>query len=191
MNRASGFTCSIHHLRLFNTELTAYVAAASILCRAHIEQDQAEDGSPCPASRYAIGTGLSIALFPVLFFFSGLYYTDVISTFSVLIVLFIQLSRLDEGSSPTPFDGLAFIGWGALSLFMRQTNIFWVVVYMGGLEVVHHVKFLRPPKVETPSFASLAEQLKFYAWRYSVGDIHDPPLNMATPVGKYWRLCWP
>ena len=181
----------MYHLRLFNAELTAYVSAAAILCRARIEREPTGGGGPYPVTINTLGTGLSVAFFPVIFFFSGLYYTDVISTLSVLIAYVIQLGRLDGKDSPSFLNGLVFIAWGVVTLFMRQTNVFWVVVYMGGLEVVHHVKSLRPAKVETPALSTLAEQLKFYAWRYSVGDIHDPPLNMAAPVGKCWHPCEP
>ena len=185
MNHVSGFTCSVYHLRLFNVELTAYVAATSILCRAWIEQATGgQPGNSGRVSRYAVVTGFNIALFPVIFFFSGLYYTDVISTVSVLVAYYSQLARMRRDRTPHLVDGLSVVFWGALTLFMRQTNVFWVVVYMGGLEVVHHVKSLEPPQVETPSFSTLAEQVRFYIWRYSVGDIHDPPSNTAAPVGK-------
>ena len=185
MNHVSGFTCSVYYLRLFNVELTAYVAAASIMCKARIEQVTGEHGKTGWISRYAIMTGFNIALFPVIFFFSGLYYTDVISTFSVLVAYYSQLARMNRDATPPRLlCGLSTVYWGVLTLFMRQTNVFWVVVYMGGLEVVHHVKSLEPPEVETPNFSTLAEQVRFYVWRYSLGDIHDPPLNMAAPVGK-------
>ena len=184
MNHVSGFTCSVYYLRLFNVELTAYVAAASIMCKARIEQSTGEHGKTGWVSRYAIMTGFNIALFPVIFFFSGLYYTDVISTFSVLVAYYSQLAKMTRAASPRLLGGLGTVSWGVLTLFMRQTNVFWVVVYMGGLEVVHHVKSLEPSEVETPNFSTLAEQVRFYVWRYSLGDIHDPPLNMAAPVGK-------
>ncbi|KAJ4209885.1 glucosyltransferase [Fusarium falciforme] len=55
---------------------------------------------------------------------------------------------------------------------------------MGGLEAVHAIKTLRPERVDQPSMSSLVEQVKYYLWRYSLGDIHDPPLNLLWPDGE-------
>ncbi|KAK7750824.1 glucosyltransferase [Diatrype stigma] len=181
-NRVSGLTCSVLHLRLFNVEITAYAAAAAVLCRSWIEQPRLQDPIPRRFSGYALFTGLHIALFPVLFFFSGLYYTDVISTFAVLVAYVNQLRRLGSVKTPGFFNSYLTFSWSLLALCMRQTNIFWVVVFMGGLEVVHGIKSLEPVPQATPPFSTLSEQIKFYAWRYSKGDIHDPPLNAVYPV---------
>ncbi|KAL6717231.1 glucosyltransferase [Lecanora helva] len=67
---------------------------------------------------------LNICLFPPLFFFYALYYTDVLSALSVL---FAYQCCLKKRSS-----------WicccaGLLSLLFRQTNIFWVSLFLGGL----------------------------------------------------------
>ncbi|RYP93700.1 hypothetical protein DL770_000231 [Monosporascus sp. CRB-9-2] len=181
-NRLSGLSCSVYHLRLFNVEVTAYVAAAAILCRTWIEQPGTSDKSPRRISKYAVMTGFNIALFPVMVFFSGMYYTDVISTFVVLAAYLNQLRRLGRGHTESFTQSALVVVLGVLALCMRQTNIFWVVVFMGGIEVVHRLKSLRPQPVETPSFLTLTEQIKFYAWRYSLGEIHDPPLNQADPI---------
>lgn len=73
---------------------------------------------------------LNICLFPPLFFFLGLYYTDVWSALSVLITI-----RLHQKMA-TKYLVLA----GIISLFFRQTNIFWVAVYLGGLEVARRLR---------------------------------------------------
>ena len=128
-------------------------------------------------------TSFNIALFPLLFFFSGLYYTDVVSTAVVVGAFLNHLKRVGRDHSSTLSD-LLTIALGVLALFMRQTNVFWVVVYMGGLEAVHAVKTLRPGRVDQPFMKTMGEQLRFFAWRYSVGDIHDLPLSQAWPDGK-------
>jgi alpha-1,2-glucosyltransferase len=56
---------------------------------------------------------------------------------------------------------------------------------MGGLEAVHAIKTLRPERVDQPVILTLSEQIKYYTWRYSLGDIHDPPLHMLWPDGKF------
>lgn len=95
-------------------------------------------------SRYAIQTGLNVALFPVLFFYSGLYYTDVFSTLAVLLAYNHHIGRIGRDRSSLLSD-IWTILLGVVALSMRQTNIFWVVVYMGGLEAVHAIK-TPPPK---------------------------------------------
>ncbi|KAI0597420.1 glycosyltransferase family 59 protein [Biscogniauxia sp. FL1348] len=181
LNRLSGLVCSVKNLRLFNVEIISYLGVAATICRARLEKLSAHASTDQGYSLYAIGTGLNVALFPVLFFFSGLYYTDIISTFVVLLAYMNHLERV--GKEATSFvNDIYTLGIGLLALCMRQTNIFWVVVYMGGLEVVQEIKTLKPESVKAPEFSTLSEQIKFYAWRYSVGDIHDPPLSDASPV---------
>lgn len=68
---------------------------------------------------------LNICLFPPLFFFYGLYYTDVLSVGSVLLAYYFFLNR--------QMTGLMIAGLS--SLLFRQINIFWVAVFLGGLEV--------------------------------------------------------
>ncbi|KAL8682515.1 MAG: hypothetical protein Q9186_001462 [Xanthomendoza sp. 1 TL-2023] len=70
-------------------------------------------------------TVLNICLFPPLFFFYGLYYTDVWSALSVLTT--IQLHQKKQRRH--------MVVAAIASLFFRQTNIFWVGVYIGGLEI--------------------------------------------------------
>lgn len=71
-------------------------------------------------------TAYNISFFPPLFFFYGLYYTDVVSAYSVMITYSFYLLRYKR----------CFIVTGLISLFFRQTNIFWVAVFTGGLEVI-------------------------------------------------------
>lgn len=134
-------------------------------------------------SQYAVHTALNIALFPLLFFFSGLYYTDVVSTAAVLVAYLNHLKRIGRDRS-SALNDLTTIFLGIVTLFFRQTNVFWVVVYMGGLEAVHAVKTLRPEQVDQPVILTLFRQIKYFAWRYSLGDVHDPPLHMMWPDGK-------
>ncbi|KAL9110616.1 MAG: hypothetical protein Q9227_004793 [Pyrenula ochraceoflavens] len=80
---------------------------------------------------------INICLFPVLFFFSSLYYTDVIS---VCIVLEAVFWHDRQGGSDNLFSikNFLLLFSGLLSLTIRQTNIFWVAIYLGGLQVVRH-----------------------------------------------------
>ena len=90
---------------------------------------------------------------------------------------------------------------GLTALLMRQTNVFWVVIYMGGREAVDAVESLSEPPLQaywsagktapgpppTPRFASIGEMVGFYFWRWWAGDVHDPPLNLAWPDGMCLR----
>ncbi len=160
------------------------VALLAWTCRALLESRSRSSTDGQAHSFYAYHTGFNIALFPVVFFFSALYYTDVYSTVFVLFCYQNHLSRLSSYDKPPLWKDLCTILVGVLALAMRQTNIFWVAIYMGGMEVVHAVKGLQPAKVEAPYTTTLLELVRFYGWRYSVGDIHDPPLLLSWPDGK-------
>lgn len=164
--------------------ILAYLA---LLCRHEIEARLHEAHSATKLrvfSQYSLHTAVNIALFPVLFFFSGLYYTDVASTAMVLGAYLHHLRRLGQDRSSFRSDFITIV-LGVMTLWFRQTNVFWVVVYMGGVEAVHAIKTLRPEPVDQPVMTTLTEQLKYFAWRYSLGDIHDPPLHMIWPDGEY------
>lgn len=82
-------------------------------------------------------------------------------------------------------NGLAIVVVGVWALAMRQTNVFWVVVLLGGLEAVNAVKGLEPEPAKIASNATLKETVKFFTWRASIGDIHDLPLSKARVEGKF------
>jgi alpha-1,2-glucosyltransferase len=144
--------------------------------------------TPQGFSFYALHMSLNVALFPALFFFSALFYTDVWSTVFVLFAYCNHLQRTTQLVTPSVPSDLLTVFLGIVTLFMRQTNVFWVVVYMGGLEVVHAVRSLKPEAVRTPQPTTLVNLVRFYSWRYSLGDVHDPPLHISWPDGKTLSL---
>ena len=81
---------------------------------------------------------LNITLFPPLFFFSALYYTDVPSTLSVVAFYLFFLHSYRSGiSSWLRTPGLILLG--SISLSFRQTNIFWVAVFPAGVVLVNEL----------------------------------------------------
>ena len=112
---------------------------------------------------------MNICLFPVLFFFSGLYYTDVCSVSFVLGAYQYHLrSRLDASTS----SNLGTFVLGLYSLLMRQTNVFWVGIFFAGLSAVLHVKRInRQRSDETVDSFNVSKT------------IHDPSLNQAYLEG--------
>ena len=91
----------------------------------------------------------NIMLFPLFFFFSALYYTDVFSALTVMVsYIFWGLGQTTVKSS-TVFYRFMHFASGLAALTTRQTNIFWVAIFLGGLQVVQTVnlassKFLSP-----------------------------------------------
>ena len=179
------FSCDTTSLRGVNALALTALANFALLSRWEIEARLHEAQHPTKIkapSRYAIHSAFNIALCPVIFFFSGLYYTDVASTAVVLAAFLNSLKRMGRDKSSFLSD-LLTICLGILSLLMRQTNVFWVVVFLGGLEAVHAVKTLRPQRVDEPSINTVWGRIKFFSWRYSLGDIHDPPSHASWEDG--------
>ncbi|KAK4140247.1 glycosyltransferase [Dichotomopilus funicola] len=160
--------CDPRALRSANSLAAVLIAVVAAQCKHLVEVRAAErQGTKVShgLSFNAFYTGLNIALFPVIFFFSGLYYTDVVSTLTVLVAYQNHLQRV----GPRP-PGLINDVWtallGVMALFTRQTNVFWLVVYMGGLETAHILR-----SIEASPLVKL----------------HDPSLNRSGP--EDWFLC--
>ena len=96
-----------------------------------------------------IHTTINVYLFPPLFFFYGLYYTDVLSAISVLYAYRCYLTKQQK----------RFIAAGLLSLTFRQTNIFWVSVFLGGLELCRAMPKGRP-EFEFPAQPTLDDVIE-------------------------------
>lgn len=111
-------------------------------------------------------TNLNISLFPPLFFFYGLFYTDVLSAVSVLFAYRCHLQRQD--SSIVAVAGL-------LSLLFRQTNIFWVFVFLGGLTLCRTIRENRPEIdfSSQPTFYDVVER----SWQHA--SAYDPLISQA------------
>ncbi|PVI07788.1 glycosyltransferase family 59 protein [Periconia macrospinosa] len=119
-------------------------------------------------------SALNISLFPPLFFFSALYYTDVMST---LVVLLSYLAFLNRDKTSYRFlskTGTIIIG--VLALLFRQTNIFWVAIFPAAMAVVD----VFGGKQQTGSFEK--KDLKYVceqSWSY--GRLYDCSVESAEP----------
>ncbi|ROV99487.1 hypothetical protein VMCG_06398 [Cytospora schulzeri] len=179
--------CTETSLRMTNWLALLMLGYTAMSCRRLIEArlSERDAGQPRPhaLSIYAIHTGLNIGLFPLLFFFSALYYTDVFSTLFVLVAFHNHLKRVDPQGKPR-FSDPWTIFLGVAALFFRQTNVFWVVVFMGGLEAIHAIKTLPLPSNAQvwarPVYAGPMEKVKYYTMLCSWGFIHDPALNLVS-----------
>lgn len=81
---------------------------------------------------------LNIALFPPLFFFGALYYTDVASTLSV-VIFYLVFTRSYQNGMPSIAQKTSILLLGLTSLLFRQTNIFWVAVFPACIVLVHEL----------------------------------------------------
>lgn len=180
--------CSALTLRMTNWLAIIFLPFVALHCRRLVEvrhrpEQDSRPGSDGSVSIYAVHTAVNAALFPLLFFFSGLYYTDVFSTLVVLVAFWNHLERVGPSAKGAWRRDALVVLLGVASLLMRQTNVFWVVVFMGGLEAVHAVRSLRPLPTSPGKF-DRKTMVKFYLWRYSQGEVHDPPLHDAGLEGK-------
>ncbi|KAJ0401978.1 hypothetical protein ATCC90586_008915 [Pythium insidiosum] len=93
-----------------------------------------------PNDRNAMLHALMIIMFPVLFFFSFLFYTDMGATFYVLLMYYLALPDSNDGTHrPSPIRLVPSAMAGALAVLFRQTNIVWVV-FVAGTVVVRIVE---------------------------------------------------
>ncbi|KAL8957455.1 MAG: hypothetical protein Q9193_005275 [Seirophora villosa] len=108
----------------------------------------------------------NICLFPPLFFFYGLYYTDVWSVLFVLTTIQFYQRR---------WKRLTIVA-GIASFFFRQTNVFWVSIYLGGSEVMRNLRRGRPG-VDFPTTASIMDVMAA-SWQHSC--VYDPLISQAS-----------
>ncbi|TVY33336.1 Dol-P-Glc:Glc(2)Man(9)GlcNAc(2)-PP-Dol alpha-1,2-glucosyltransferase, partial [Lachnellula subtilissima] len=164
-------TCNVYKLRLFNVFALLFTMVYACDCRALISSRPGTALKNLKAgivSAETLHTALNIALFPPLFFFSGLFYTDVLSTALVLrmYTLFLQGGK---------GDGKVWLYLtGMVALTMRQTNVFWVAVFMGGLEAVRTIEGNKSPAPSKESVPKTwQEHVVSTLKKWSRGEIHD------------------
>ena len=86
------------------------------------------------------GTVVHLSAFPLLFFFGGLYYTDVFAALTVMCTyLCWEAGKGTTGATKLGFQFLHLLA-GLVSLTSRQTNIFWSAIFLGGLQAVYTIK---------------------------------------------------
>lgn len=112
---------------------------------------------------------LNICLFPPLFFFYGLYYTDVWSALSVLIAFQFHQRRWRKAMVVAAIASLAF----------RQTNIFWVSIFLGGMEVIRRIERGRLG-IEFPAQPTVVDVVTG-SWQHS--RVYDPLISQASFEG--------
>jgi alpha-1,2-glucosyltransferase len=143
-----------------------------------------------PSGAWLSHTVLNICLFPPLFFFSGLYYTDLLAVLVVIEAYIWDTKRSDASGPKKTVSGalrghvsiqtLTFLAIGCIALVFRQTNIFWVSVFMGGLEVVRTIRQNTKSCERTGPLDIITNSFK--------GELYDPLVAEANLFGKYIKL---
>ena len=122
----------------------------------------------------AAHTAFNVCMFPPFFFFCGLYYTDIMS---VLVVMMAHKAFYDK-------DPVRVAIYSLLSLWFRQTNIFWTAIYLGGSEVLRQIKLRQKPSGNQSSVATFSQVARF-SW--SKGAVYDLPVADAFLEGLLFR----
>ncbi|KFX98721.1 hypothetical protein V490_02152 [Pseudogymnoascus sp. VKM F-3557] len=128
---------------------------------------------------------LNVSLFPPLFFFSGLYYTDVLSTL-VVVVAYWAFQRGAGGASVG--GGLVAYGLGIVGLLMRQTNVFWVGVFLAGLEWARACADIAAKGSKRRGQEYDISLIERALGPYTRGELHDPPIEEAGPMDFLYCL---
>ncbi|CAK4009676.1 glycosyltransferase family 59 [Lecanosticta acicola] len=170
--------CSISSLRLINAVCLLFLMLM-IGATYHVRR-KANDETGRVSRILIYHSALNAALFPPLFFFSALYYTDVPSTLSVTVFYWYFLRCLQEQS--TAAGGFIQVALGAVSLMFRQTNIFWVAVAPAALTVI--IELDRGLRVVRESMYRRAQgfgdstlSVAKTSWKMDV--LYDPPVRDA------------
>ncbi|MCJ1380173.1 glucosyltransferase [Xylographa soralifera] len=132
---SSSFVTQLRVLNLLQGTIALYLTSRQLLfdiprLEASTNDNASRNTSAQPHSLLGLDHAtLNVCLFPPLFFFCSLFYTDVTST--VLVLLAYMDFHLEKGRNQY-FLSIA-------ALFLRQTNIFWTAIYLGGLEVLRNL----------------------------------------------------
>lgn len=126
-------------------------------------------------------SALNISLFPPLFFFSALYYTDVMSTLVVLLSYATFLNRSKTSSALLNSSAQVLIG--VIALLFRQTNIFWVAIFPAAMAVINAYG----EDHQTESYNNT--DLKFVCQKsWTDGVLYDCSVDTAGPQGMFSHI---
>ncbi|KAK3626580.1 glucosyltransferase [Elasticomyces elasticus] len=126
-------------------------------------------------------SALNVVLFPPLFFFSALYYTDVWSALSV-VASYAFLSKAYRDEYGYWLRTLGLVALGLVSLMFRQTNIFWITALPAGIVLVKeldcgHQAIRDSMHRKAEGFGDTLYNIAKTSWK--MGVIYDPPIRDA------------
>jgi alpha-1,2-glucosyltransferase len=153
-------TCDISALRLTNVGFLTLVGLATYYAGKTIAQTKHDKKSSAENWQLA-HTAVNICLFPPLFFFSALYYTDIASLLCVVLSIHSCIWHLQKRSRGFSIAVL-HVALGFLPLLFRQTNIFWVAIFPAALEAIDTLRSHPDGFSDKPIEAAKLEGLYFY-----------------------------
>lgn len=168
----------------------AWIIEKIFIQRMSRRQDEQHGGSWLSAH-----CALNVALMPPLFFFSGLYYTDVASCLSVMMC-FYPLICSDESAVKQIWWHLRLFFLGLISLTFRQTNVFWVAVFPAAAVVLRELdqghEVIKDSMYNRASgFGDSLTSVARTTWKMEV--LYDPPVRDASLEGMFSfseQQCW-
>jgi len=101
--------CDVFYLRITNLVAAAFILSTLHKLLTYIHGDKVD-------SKKLMLVAVNLSLLPVLYWFTFLYYTDVLSTFVVLVMILLHLHSASNTAA----------AMGAVAVMMRQTNVIWV-----------------------------------------------------------------
>ncbi|KAI7465651.1 hypothetical protein KC357_g7568 [Hortaea werneckii] len=165
--------CNLAALRLANVLGLALLAAVAYISY------QTRSPHPRRERRLFQHSALNMVLFPPLFFFSALYYTDIWSTLSV-VVFYVQMVDAHRSNMKATERFVRLVALGFVSLTFRQTNVFWITVFPAAVTLVQHldkgqeaVRSSMHRRVD--GFGDSLYSVAKTAWKFEI--IYDPPVE--------------
>ncbi|KAI5359751.1 putative alpha-2-glucosyltransferase Alg10 [Septoria linicola] len=171
--------CNVTSLRAINA--ACLIALCIALAASYNVRRNANDQKGYMSKLLAYHSSLNIALFPPLFFFSALYYTDIASTLSWMVFYWYFLRTL-QAPKFSPVQASVQILLGVISLSFRQTNIFWVAVAPLAIKLVAeldqgHNVVKQSMYRRAEGFGDSTWSVAKTSWKMNV--VYDPPVRDA------------
>ncbi|KAI6820853.1 hypothetical protein KC340_g8468 [Hortaea werneckii] len=165
--------CNLAALRLANVLGLALLAAVAYISY------QTRSPHPRRERRLFQHSALNMVLFPPLFFFSALYYTDIWSTLSV-VVFYVQMVNAHRSNMKATERFVRLVALGFVSLTFRQTNVFWITVFPAAVTLVQHLdkgqEAVRSSMHRgVDGFGDSLYSVAKTAWKFEI--IYDPPVE--------------
>lgn len=175
IRKNSESACTVSVLRYFNAFFV------TLLFCVHFALFRTLNSNKRTSSVIISISALNLTLFPVCYFFSFLFYTDVLSILSVLFAYLLQQHRFLLSS--------AFVG--AFSCLMRQTNIIWVIFCAActaaDIGVQYAVYYEKNYKNDSKSMKNRTNSYRTHADASTtsasiVPDFYDDPLSLLNSL---------
>jgi alpha-1,2-glucosyltransferase len=153
--------CPTAMLRFVNLLFACANAYLIFVINCTLHPNESSSGDRIHSNTNLLISSISLATFPLLFFFNFLFYTDPGSLFFVLLMYLYHLNRSEWLAS----------FFGAISLLFRQTNIIWLffVASYTSLQILNaNIEKLRKKNTRSRVMNSIALQICYSCGGYMI-----------------------